>query len=193
MKTKLRNMDLLVASAFICNVLFALCNPVIHVELISSVSSSLVSISSLAGSIGSALVSRIWMKKGKELFKFYPIFLIIEPIIYGIAIGMVILNIMPNQVYYVLDALMYATVTNNIVCGGSRFKAIKYNNEDSRSNFDNSIGFYASIASIIGYSIGSIVTFNITCAFIMIFFSISIDNVLYFVEYRRLIKNKNIK
>lgn len=188
MKTKLRNIDLLVASAFICNVLFALCNPVIHVELISSISSSLVSVSSLAGSIGSALVSRIWMKKGKELFKFYPIFLVIEPIIYGIAIGMVILNIMSNQVYYILDGLMYATITNNIVCGGSRFKAIKYNNEDSRSNFDNAIGFYASIASIIGYGVGSIITFNVKVAFVIIFFSISIDNVLYFIEYRRLIK-----
>lgn len=190
MKTKLRNVDLLVLSAFICNVLFALCNPVIHVELISSVSSTLVSMSSLVGSIGSALVSRIWMKKGKELFKFYPIFLIIEPIIYGLAIGMVLLNIMTNQVYYVLDALMYATVTNNIVCGGNRFKAIRYNNDDSRSNFDNAIGFYASIASIIGYGIGSICTFSITSAFIMIFCSISIDNILYFIEYKRLISMK---
>lgn len=188
MKTKIKNLDLLVISAFICNLLFALCNPIIHVELISSISSSLVSISSLLGSIGSAVVSRVWMKKGKQLFKYYPAFLIIEPIIYGIAIFMVLINIMPNNIYYVLDGLMYATITNNIVCGGGRFKTIKYNDEDSRNYFDNSVGFYASLSSIIGYAVGSIVTFDIKIAFIMIFMSISIDNVLYFIEYKRIVK-----
>lgn len=185
MKTKLRNIDLLVASAFICNLLYALCNPVVHVELISNVGSSLVSLVSLIGSFATAIVSRMWLKRGKKLYKFYPVFLIIEPIVYGVAITMVLIDVMPESIYYILDGIMYATITNNIVCGGSRFKTKKYNTEDKRNDFDNSVGFYASIASIIGYGIGSIITFDVKVAFIMIFFSISIDNILYYIEYKK--------
>ena len=177
-----RKFDLLIISSIASNLFYSLSYPVVHTYLMSLVNPRTVSICSLISCIIVASVNKTWLKYSKKLYKYFKHLLITEAIVYSALIGMVLSNAISPCTYYILDTLLFATITNNIICGGVKLKSLRYQGE-KREKFDNTINYWANISCIIGFLISSIVTFSWEIGFIIIFISVVIDNGFYYIAY----------
>lgn len=116
--------------------------------------------------------------------------LFLESLLYLIILIMLLTKIITTQIYYILDILLFSSITRSIICGGNRLKAIRYK-DNNREEFDNKSVMFANIASIIGYGISSIIEIPINIAFITMYIGIISDNIIYYIIYRQ--TNKNYK
>lgn len=91
--------------------------PYIHKEIVSNVSDSIIALNQIINCISIIVYGRVWNKQSDRLFKFYPIFCILET---ALSIGSAIWAIMSGDIiaYYIVDTLIFAIVTRNICCGG---------------------------------------------------------------------------
>ena len=178
-----RKFDLLIVSSIASNLFYSLSYPIVHTYLMSFMESRTVSICSLISCIIVALVNKSWLRYSKKLYKYFKHLLIIETIAYSILVGMMLSNSISPCTYYIFDTLLFATITNNIICGGVKLKSLRYRGEE-REKFDNNINYWANISSIIGFLISSIITFSWKIGFIIIFISVIVDNGFYYIVYK---------
>ena len=178
-----RKFDLLIASSVASNLFYSLSYPVVHTYLMSFVDPRTVSICSLMSCVIVALVNKSWLRYSKKLYKYFKHLLIIEGIVYSILIGMILSTSISPCTYYIFDTLLFATITNNIICGGVKLKSLRYQGEE-REKFDNTINYWANISCIIGFLISSIITFSWRIGFIIIFISVIVDNGFYYIVYK---------
>ena len=85
---------------------------------------------------------------------------------------------------HILDTICFTLITKNIICGGNRLRAIKYNNEEKRIKYDNDVQMAANISSLIGFLSCAIFEFNLWQAFLLSTIGICIDNIFYYLEWR---------
>lgn len=178
-----RKLDLMIASSIASNLFYSLSYPVVHTYLMSFVNPRTVSICSLMSCVIVALVNKTWLKYSKKLYKYFKHLLIIETLLYSILLGMILLNYISPCTYYIVDTLLFATITNNIICGGVKLKSLRYQGE-TRERFDNTINYWANISCILGFLISSIITFSWRIGFIIIFISVTVDNAFYYIVYK---------
>ena len=170
-------------SSITSNLFYSLSYPVVHTYLMSSVNSQTVSICSLTSCIIVALVNKSWLRYSKKLYEYFKHLLVIETMVYSILVGMILSNFISPWTYYIFDTLLFATITNNIICGGTKLKSLRYRGEE-REKFDNTINYWANISCIIGFLISSIITFSWRIGFIIIFISVIVDNGFYYIVYK---------
>ena len=175
--------DLLIISSAVSNLFYSLSYPVVHTYLMSFVQAKTVSICSLISCVIVALINKLWLRYSKKLYKYFKHALIIEGIVYSILVAMILLNFISPCTYYIFDTLLFATITNNIICGGTKLKSLRYQGEE-REKFDNSVNYWANISCIIGFLISSIITFSWRIGFIIIFISVIVDNGFYYIVYK---------
>ena len=135
-----RKFDLLIISSIASNLFYSLSYPIVHTYLMSFVDSRTVSICSLMSCVIVALVNKLWLRYSKKLYKYFKHLLIIETIVYSILVGMILSNSISPYTYYIFDTLLFATITNNIICGGVKLKSLRYQGEE-REKFDNTINY----------------------------------------------------
>ena len=171
-------------SSITSNLFYSLSYPVVHTYLMSSVNSQTVSVCSLTSCIIVALVNKSWLRYSKKLYEYFKHLLVIETMVYSLLVGMILSNFISPWTYYIFDTLLFATITNNIICGGTKLKSLRYQGEE-REKFDNSVNYWANISCIIGFLISSIITFSWRIGFIIIFISVVVDNGFYYIVYRQ--------
>ena len=167
--------DKLLLAGFWSSLCYSLSYPVIHLYILKDINSNLISLISLLSCIFTILISKAWNVNGDKIYKQYSILLIAESIFYFVLMILMINNILDKTIYYLLDGLLFAILTRNIICGGNKMKANRYIKEDME-HFANNLVIYNNIASLMGYSIGSLFHIDIKLSFVIMFLGVSIDN-----------------
>lgn len=180
---KLNNADPLVVGAALSNLFYSLAYPIVHTITMQGLSSNWVSFASLANCFLASIITKLWLKKSKELYHFYGIMLEIEVVVYAILTVLFLANIATPAMYYMGDAILSAIITRNIICGGTRLKALRYEGEE-REEYDNKNSYYSYITSIIGFAISSFIVFSTPVGFILMFVGIAIDNIFYYYAFK---------
>lgn len=175
--------DKLLLAGFWSSLCYSLSYPVIHLYILKDINSNLISLISLISCIFTILISKAWNVNGDKIYKQYSILLIAESIFYFILMILMINNILDKTIYYLLDGLLFAILTRNIICGGNKMKANRYIKEDME-HFANNLVIYNNIASLMGYSIGSLFNIDIKLSFVIMFLGVSIDNLFYYLAYK---------
>lgn len=183
--------DKLLLAGFWSSLCYSLSYPVIHLYILKDINSNLISLISLISCIFTILISKAWNVNGDKIYKQYSILLIAESIFYFVLMILMINNILDKTIYYLLDGLLFAILTRNIICGGNKMKANRYIKEDME-HFANNLVIYNNIASLMGYSIGSLFHIDIKLSFVIMFLGVSIDNLFYYLAYKEdhLCKNR---
>ena len=180
--------DNLIKSIFFSTVFYSIAYPNIQKCLMDAINSKLIAINNIIICISTILIGNLWNKYKDKLFNYYLYFLISEALLYIIVMSIVIIN---NHLicYYILDTLIFSTISRNILIGGNTLKAIKYKDKNNRNKYDNNVQIYSSIATLLGSSICLLTNLSLTVSFIFMFLGITLDNVFYGIEYLK-IKSK---
>lgn len=182
--------DKLILSGFISMLFYSVAYPVVHTVTIQNLDSRVLSASSFISCILVIIVNKVWLTKSEELYKKFGIMLFIESLLYFIILIMILTKNITPQKYYILDTLLFSSITRNIICGGNRLKAIRYKDND-REEFDNKSVMFYNVASIIGYGISSIIKVPTNIAFVIMYVGIISDNFIYYIVYKQTNKDYN--
>lgn len=181
---KSRNIDELLIAGATSNLFYSMAYPIVHTITVQNINSNTMSFASLLNCILAAIVAKIWLDNSTKLYTTFGVMLKVEIIAYGILTALFLGNVVTPAIYFLSDAIMSAIITRNIICGGTRLKALRYEGED-REIFDNKTVFYCNITSIIGYAFSWLVTLPISTGFLFMFIGISVDNIFYLRVYEK--------
>ena len=129
----------------------------------------------------------MWNKWSNVIFKFFPVFCILETII---SICITLYTILTNNIiaYYLLDTIVFAIVTKNICCGGIKLKTIRYNLEELREHFDNNNNSVSAISTIEPIIVAMFLSFNFSIMLWLATLGNAIDNIFYIFVYYKTLK-----
>lgn len=176
--------DKLILASFLSNLFYAACYPAVHSCLMQSVGQRMISINALCTCIGGIILPFVWNKYSDRMYKKYGTMLFIEAIIYILILIMLLRGDMNLIVYYILDTICFTLVTKNIICGGNKLRAKRYNNEADRVKYDNDTQMAGNISSMIGFGISAIFEFSMSQAFILSTIGICVDNLFYYSAWK---------
>lgn len=186
----MKKCDELLIAALLSSAMYSIAYPIVHTTIISNINSQWLSLSSLISCLITIFVSKLWIKKSDKLYWLFPVFLIIEAISYTLIVLLFVLGIESAKVYYICDSILLSAVTMNIQCGGNKLRALRYDTPEKRETYDNKVLYVCNIASVIGYTLGTFVTFPTTVGFLLMLGATIVDNFFYFGVY---MKNKRCK
>lgn len=175
--------DTMLMATFFATCFYSATYPYIHKEIMQSITENAVAYNQIATCISIILFSCLWNKYSDKLFRYYPVFCILECVA-GIFIS-AWLTMHPEHIliYYILDTLLFCLITRNIICGGVKLRSIRYPTEQQREHFDNSDNSAYALATIIG----SVIAIWLDLGFIpMIWIATignAIDNIFYLVIF----------
>lgn len=181
--------DGIIVATFLTTLFYASTYPYINKFIISNVSESMIALNQIVNCGSIIIFSSLWNKIGEKLFKFYPVYLILEIVvnlfmtIYAITTGNIV-------AYYLLDTLVFSVITRNIICGGIKLRAKRYNSEEKRSIFDNTENIAYAAATICGSLIAMFMSFDFTKMLIIATVGNCIDNIFYVVIYNKTMKGE---
>lgn len=185
---KLKNIDLMLLSTFLCTIFYTSTYPIIYKTIMSTIHKNFISINQIIACGSIILFNQIWNKHSDKLFKYFPALCALETVCTLIVTTYISISKASITSYYILDTLIFVIVTRNIICGGSRLKALKYSTPSKREKFDNNNNSYASLATIIGASISIALKMDFTTMLWVAAFGGCIDNVLYMIIYKNLVR-----
>ena len=176
-------------ATFLTTIFYSATYPYIHKEIIVAVSSEIVALSQIVNCIGVIVCGWLWNRWSKQLFRFYPTYCVLET---ALSVCSTVFAIATSNVlaYYIIDTLIFAAVTRNIICGGIRLRALRYNTEEDRERFDNNNNSASSLATIIGSAIAMLLEFDFTTMLCIATIGNAIDNAFYLAIYQKTIKTQ---
>lgn len=175
--------DSMLLCTFICATMYSATYPYIYKLVISAVSDRMLAANQIIECLSIVFFGELW-KRNKKLFKHYPTFCVIETIA---SIGLAVYTVTTHNMvgYYILNTLIYAIFTRNIICGGIKLKAIRYSSEEQRERFDNNNNSVSSIATILGSLIAMVLNLSFSAMIIIAILGSTIDNIFYIYIYRK--------
>lgn len=181
----------MLAATFLTTLFYSATYPYIHKQIMMVTSDSLIAISQIINCLSIVLLGGVWNKWSNKLFKFYPAFCILETLL---SVGSATFAISTNNivVYYIIDTLIFSTITRNICCGGVKLRAIRYTSEELREHFDNNNNSASAIATIIGSILAMQLHLDFKVMLCIATFGNAIDNIFY-IEIFRSTKYKFMK
>lgn len=185
---KLKNIDLMLLSTFLCTIFYTSTYPIIYKTIMSTIHKNFISINQIVACCSIILFNSIWNKHSNKLFKYFPALCALEMVCTLIVTIYISTSKASITSFYILDTLIFVIVTRNIICGGSRLKALKYSTPSKREKFDNNNSSYASLATIIGASISIALRMDFITMLWIAAFGNCIDNVLYMIIYKNLVR-----
>lgn len=182
MKNKFK-VDGILLCTFICATLYSSTYPYIYKLVISAVSDRMLAANQIIECLSVVFFGELW-KRNKNLFRYYPTFCVIETIM---SIGLAVYTVVTHNMvgYYILNTLIYAIFTRNIICGGIKLKAIRYSSEEQRERFDNNNNSVSSVATILGSLIAMVLNLSFSAMIIIAILGNTIDNIFYICIYRK--------
>ena len=190
---KLKNIDLMLLSTFLCTIFYTSTYPIIYKTIMSTIHKNFISINQIVACCSIILFNSIWNKHSNKLFEYFPALCALETVCTLIVTIYISTSKASITSFYILDTLIFVIVTRNIICGKSRLKALKYSTPSKREKFDNNNSSYASLATIIGASISIALKMDFITMLWIAAFGNCIDNVLYMIIYKNLIKKDKNK
>ena len=178
-----RKIDGMLLATFLTTIFYSATYPYIHKEIMENVSDSIIALSQIINCLSIVLLGSLWNKKSDKLFKHYLAFCIGETFlsICSTIWATTTHNIMS---YYIIDTLIFSIVTRNIICGGTKLRAIRYNSETEREHFDNNNSSASAIATIIGSLIAIVLDLDFSIMLWIATIGNAIDNVFYIFIFK---------
>lgn len=176
-------------ATFLTTVFYSATYPYIHREIMQTVNSSMVAVQQIIDCLGVVVVGWLWNRKSDALFRFYPAYCIAETCsgvaltVYAIITGNIV-------AYYIVDTVLFAIITRNIICGGTKMRAIRYATEKERERFDNNDKSAAAVATIIGSLIAMRLNLSFNIMLCIATFGNAIDNSFYIGIYYAVQRNR---
>lgn len=139
---------------------------------------SFIALNQIINCVSIIIFGCLWNKKSDKLFRFYPLFCLLESLsgivttIFAIITGNII-------AYYMLDTIVFAIITRNICCGGVKLRVIRYDSEEKREHFDNNNNSVSSFATILGSVIAMFLDLDFKTMLCIATFGNMIDNIFY--------------
>ena len=182
-----RKLDGMLFATFITTLFYSASYPFINKVIISNVSEAVIALSQIINCISIVFFGFIWNKFSHKLFKFYPVFCVLEMLL---SISSTILVITTGNIfaYYIMDTLIFAIVTRNICCGGVKLRALRYNTETAREHFDNNNLSANAIATIVGSIVAMILKLDFISMLWVATVGNAVDNIFYIFIYRNCTK-----
>lgn len=171
--------DKLLIATFLSNLFYSMAYPVVHYKLISEVGQKMISINSIMICVSGIFIPLLWNKYSERLYKTFGTLCNLETLLYAIICIMYLMSFITTKAYYILDTIFFCLVTKNMICGGNRLRAKRYNSEDKREEYDNNVQLVSNISSLIGFFISIMVNMKISVGFIFITVGICADNFFY--------------
>ena len=182
--------DGMLLATLLTNLFYSATYPYIHKQVMECVSDSIIALNQIINCLSIIIIGAIWNRKSKKLFNLYPLYCVLETMV-GIVTTIYVIISKNIVVYYILDTLVFAIITRNIICGGIKLRAIRYDTEDKREHFDNNNNSMSAIATILGSVIAMFLTLNFNTMIILATIGNCIDNIFYIVIWYK--TNKQLK
>lgn len=185
MSKKLSNLMML--SNFLSTLFYSMSYPYIYAQTCKVVPTYYISIEHLLSCIGTIIFCWVWNRWSDKLFAHYAKIIIAETLLDVILFADVMIR-NDLKFYFLFNIIIYALVTRNMACGGTKMRAIVNPTERDRERYDNNSNIVISVATLIGTAAAFIYMpdFKILCIFALIG-NVS-DNVLFWYIYHKIKK-----
>ena len=182
-KAKLSKLMLL--AGFLSMLFYSASYPYVYAETIKIVPASYISIENILQCLSTILFCWIWNKFSDRLFKYYG-WITLAEIIADIVLFTDVLIRHDLKFYFLLNVLIYAIITRNMACGGTKMRAKVHPDEKLREQYDNNINIVCSVATVLGASVALFYQIPLKGLFILAFTGNIIDNVIYLIIFKEL-------
>lgn len=183
------HIDGMILGTFLSTIFFSATYPYIHKCIVMQIPDYFLAVNQVINCGGTVIWGTVWNKKTDFLFSHYTIICVLETILGITTTGFAIFgeNI---AAYYILDTIVFATVTRNILCGSVKLKAIRYKTEEERSQFDNNDNSACAVATIIGSIMAMYLRLSLPAMLIVATVGNAIDNMFFVYIYSKSRKGK---
>ena len=189
----MKKADGMLIASFLTTIFYSATYPYIHLEIMQALpDNKYLAVNQIVNCISIVFFGRIWNSFSNRLFEFYPAYCIIESIANS-AVFVTYLLTKNMMVYYVLDTLVFAVMTRNIICGNVKLRSLRYTTEESREHFDNNDNSVCAAATIIGSMAAMYLRLDIVIMLILAVIGNTIDNAFYICIYYSTKRKKEIK
>lgn len=183
-----RKLDGMLLATFISTIFYSATYPYIHKEIMQVASETIIAVNQIVNCISIVLFGWLWNKTSR-LFKYYSSLCVIETLL-GV-ISSLIATLTGNIIaYYIIDTLIFSVVTRNIICGGNKLRALRYNTETAREQFDNNDLSASAVATIIGSVLAMILRLGFIPMLWIATIGNAVDNIFYIAIYRKQTKKE---
>lgn len=173
----------MILATFLSTIFYSATYPFIHKEIVSIASESLIAVVQIINCISIVIYGWIWNKTSK-LFKYYQVLCVIETLL-SITSSLIATFTGNVIAYYIIDTLIFSIVTRNIICGGTKLRAMRYKTETEREHFDNSNSSANAVATIIGSALAMILKLDFIPMLWIATVGNAVDNVFYISIHRK--------
>lgn len=182
-----RYSNMMLAANFFSTLFYAMSYPYIYAETIKAVPHFYISIEQLLSCIGTIVFCGLWNRFSDKLFKHYRAMLVVEILADVFLFADVIIR-KDLSFYFLLNVIIFALVTRNLACGGTKMRAIANPTERDRERYDNNSNVICSISTIAGSCAAAVFPMSLTTLFILALIGNTIDNFFYLIIYDGILK-----
>lgn len=179
---------LMLIANFVSVLFYSMSYPYIYAQTCKIVPTHYISIEQLLSCIGTIVFCWLWNKYSDRLFNHYAKIIVAETLLDVILFADVMIR-NDLKFFFLLNVMIYALVTRNMACGGTKMRAMVNPTERDREQYDNNSNIVVSVATILGTVAAFIYMpdFKVLCTLALIG-NVS-DNVLYGHIYREIKKD----
>ena len=178
---------LMLLANFVSVLFYSMSYPYIYAQTCKIVPTYYISIEQLLSCISTIIFCGLWNKYSDRLFNHYSKIVIAETLLDIVLFADVMIR-SDLRFYFLLNVIIYALITRNMACGGTKMRAMVNPTERDREQYDNNSNIVVSVATILGTVAAFIYMpdFKVLCVLALIG-NVS-DNVLYWHIYRKIKK-----
>lgn len=184
--------NLMLMAGFISTVFYSASFPYIYAETVKVVPTFYISLEQILYCLGTVIFCKLWNQYSDRLFKHYRLFLWLEIVADLYLFGDVLIR-RDLSFYFLLNVIIYSTVTSNLVRGGVKMRAKVNPTEKLRERYDNNNSMICSIATLLGASLAIFYKAPLGLLFILALIGNIIDNFFYLYIYGQLRRMKDDK
>lgn len=184
--------NLMLFSNFISTFFYSASYPYIYAELMKVITHGYISFEQFISCGSIVIFGIVWNRYGNRLFQHYRKFLLAEVVFDTyLFIDVIIRNDL--KFYFVLNILIFAIITKNLMCGGIKMRAKVNPTEELRERYDNNSNSIYAIATILGTLLAVIFSFGMRSLFILALIGNTIDNFFYLYIYQKIQSAEKLK
>ena len=178
--------DKLILAEFLASMLYSIGVPGMNISTYSNMSSKLLSLLNLIGTITGIFIPILWVKYGKKIYKYTVKLTVIEITEYVILLILLLCNLITPVILTVIEKTAISVVTRNLSSASIIIHAERYNTKDKRYTFDTVSNAVVPIGTVIGYLLNVVVDISVEFSFGIFVIGVIIYDLLYI----SVIKNK---
>lgn len=183
--------NLMLTANFISGLFYAASYPYIYAETLKVIPRGYISFEQIICCISTIIFCKLWNKYSDKFFVHYSKILWAEVIADIILFSDVMIR-GDLGFYYLLNIIIYALITRNLACGGTKMRARVNPTEKLRERYDNNNQIVSSAATLLGASFAAIFPFDLKTLFILALVGNIVDNFFYLYIYSK-IKGDDVK